>query len=332
MSGDGTIGVSRRRIDGEAKVRGATRYAADLPVPGLLHARPVLASAAHARIVSIDVTAALAVEGVVAVLTAADLPIAEGATGRAADALAREEVVWAGQPVALVVAETEPAALDASELVIVELDALPAVLDVDAAMAPGAPLARVLGEEPSANVDGHAPMRQGDAAAALAGADAVVSATTRTAWIHQGYLEPQTATAWIEPEGDVVVSTATQGIFSTREELAAVFGLPIGSVRVRPTPLGGAFGGKLMIGRAARRRRRARPAPARAPVALAPGGLRRHQPGARAALRARDRRRRRRDAGGDPRAHPVRPRDQRRLRAREHLRDARGRPVSLGGA
>ena len=126
-----------------------------------------LASAAHARIVSIDATAALALEGVVAVLTAADLPIAEGATGRAADALAREEVVWAGQPVALVVAETEPAALDASELVIVELDPLPAVLDVDAAMAPGAPLARVLGEEPSANVDGHAPTRaSGDAAAA----------------------------------------------------------------------------------------------------------------------------------------------------------------------
>src|SRR3954447_6626202 len=83
-----TIGVRRRRGDGEAKVRGATGFAADIPVHGLLHARLVLAGEAHARITKIDSQAALGVPGVVAVLTAADLPIAAGKGGRSGEAAA----------------------------------------------------------------------------------------------------------------------------------------------------------------------------------------------------------------------------------------------------
>ena len=82
------IGVARRRRDGSEKVRGVTRYVGDLDVPGLLHARPVLAAEAHARLVSIAVEDALAVPGVVAVLTADDLPLA-GGSGRVAEPLAR---------------------------------------------------------------------------------------------------------------------------------------------------------------------------------------------------------------------------------------------------
>src|SRR6266498_1160877 len=128
------IGVSRRRLDGEAKVRGATRYAADLRVHGLLHARLVLAAEAHGRITRIDGAGALAVRGVVAVLTAADLPFVEGASGRAGQPLAREEVVFSGQPVALVVAETEAAATDGVDHVVVDVTPLPAVLDAEAAI------------------------------------------------------------------------------------------------------------------------------------------------------------------------------------------------------
>jgi CO/xanthine dehydrogenase Mo-binding subunit len=267
----GAIGVSRRRLDGEPKVRGTTRYAADLPVAGLLHARPVLAGEAHARIAGIDREAALRVPGVVAVLLAADLPLAAGASGRAADALAREEVVFAGQPVALVVAESEAAAADGVDAVVVDLDPLPPVLDLEAAMAPGAPRARIReqggdghdvggmhagvdageadapAEELSDNVDGRQRLTRGDADAAMAGASARVSARLRTSWVHQGYLEPQAATAWLDPEGELVVSTATQGAFASRQQLAELFGLPLDRVRVRPTPLGGAFGGKLML-------------------------------------------------------------------------------------
>jgi CO/xanthine dehydrogenase Mo-binding subunit len=265
------IGVPRRRVDGEGKVRGSTRYAADLPVPGLLHARLVLAAEAHGRIVSIDGDAALRVAGVVAVLTAADLPFVESAAGRAGQPLARTEVVFSGQPVALVVAETEAAATDGVDQVIVEIEPLEAALDLETAMAPGAPLARVdapagdgadVGgahaaagggdsggdeEELSANVAGRQRMAAGDAAAALAGGAATAAGRFSTSWIHQGYLEPQVATAWLEPEGGLVVSSSTQGAFSTRQQLADLLGWSHDRVRVRPAPLGGAFGGKLMI-------------------------------------------------------------------------------------
>ena len=99
------IGVSRPRIDAPDKVTGATRYGADGYVHGLLHARPILATEANARIRGVDREAALAVPGVVAVLVAADLPTATVGSDRTAEPLAREEVVFAGQPVALVVVE-----------------------------------------------------------------------------------------------------------------------------------------------------------------------------------------------------------------------------------
>src|SRR3954454_20363612 len=120
------IGTARRRRDGEAKVRGTTRYVGDMPVHGLLHARPVLAAEAHARITGIDTSAALAVPGVVAVLTANDLPLA-GGSGGAARPPAPEEIVWSGQPVALVVAESEAAAEDGAALVSVDAEPLEAV-------------------------------------------------------------------------------------------------------------------------------------------------------------------------------------------------------------
>ncbi len=265
-----TIGVSTPRRDSEPKVRGTTRFGADLPVPGLLHARLVLAHEAHALIQSISSGAATGLPGVVAVLTAADLPIAGSGPGRMYEPLAREEVVYAGQPVALVLAESEAAAADGAELVEVELEPLEPVLDLDAAARPGAPRARVkpraqntegdladahasvsaggdVDEELSENVLGTAKLEQGDADAELAGSHVVVGGTFSTPWIHQGYLEPQTATAWVEPDGELVVHSATQSPFATRDSLAELFGLPVDRVRIKGTPLGGAFGGKLML-------------------------------------------------------------------------------------
>jgi CO/xanthine dehydrogenase Mo-binding subunit len=274
------IGVPRRRRDGEAKVRGLTRYVGDLPLHGLLHARLVLAAEAHARITEIDKTEALAVPGVVAVLTAEDLPVV-GGSGRAAEPLAREEIVWSGQPVALVVAETEAAAEDAAGLVAVDAEPLPAVMDLEAAMAADAPAARltegptgdgaagahttapageddpevhgpVAGAEDvngsrSPNVAVDQRLASGDAAAGLGGADAVVSARFHTSWVHQGYIEPQAALAWVEPDGELVVQASTQGAFMARGTIAEMLGLPLDRVRVRPAPIGGAFGGKLTV-------------------------------------------------------------------------------------
>jgi CO/xanthine dehydrogenase Mo-binding subunit len=265
-----TIGVSAPRRDSEPKVRGTTQFAGDTAMPGLLHARLVLSHEAHAMISAVDATDARALPGVVAVLTAADLPIVAQGKGRLYEPLAREEVVYAGQPVALVVAETEAQAEDAASLVDVQLDPLVPVVDLEAATRPGAPRARMVqatadegsdiadahaavaaagleDEELSDNVLGTARLTNGDVDAALAGSDVVVRGGFETPWMYQGYLETQTATAWLEPEGELVVRSSTQAPFATRDSLAKLFGLPGERVRVRSAPLGGAFGGKMMI-------------------------------------------------------------------------------------
>ncbi len=266
------IGVSRPRIDSAERVAGETKFAADDALVGLLHARLVLSTEPHALIESIDKDGALAVEGVVAVLTAADLPTTAAGSGRRAhEPLARSEVVFAGQPVALVVAESEAAAEDGAETVLVSYESLPAVFDLDAALALDAPPARLaadegedsgLGsvhaavssadedapeEELSANVLKRSFRGDGDVEAAFAASDAVVGATFRTPWVYQAYVEPQTATAWLEPGGILAISTSTQGSFLTRREIAGAYGLEQEDVRVRAAPLGGAFGGKLAI-------------------------------------------------------------------------------------
>jgi CO/xanthine dehydrogenase Mo-binding subunit len=266
------IGVARPRPDAPAKVRGATRYAADRRIHGLLHARLVLATHAHARITGIDGAEALAQPHVVAVLAAADLPITATGRDRLSLPLARSEVVFAGQPVALVVAETEQVAMDAAELVDVRLAPLPVVLDAEAAMVPDAPLAwREIAEEGdgtgsmdaqthagvggggdesletedlSANVAGRSRYWDGDVEAALAGAAVVREGRFTTSWIHQGYLEPQACTAWVDPDGTLVVESATQSLFGSRNEVAKALGLDQRQVRVIATTLGGAFGGK----------------------------------------------------------------------------------------
>jgi CO/xanthine dehydrogenase Mo-binding subunit len=265
-----TIGVSAPRRDSEPKVRGTTRFAADGPVVGLLHARLVMAHEAHAMISAIRTEAAAEIPGVVAVLTAADLPTVATGKGRLYEPLAREEVIYAGQPVAIVVAETEALAEDGAMLVEVELEPLEPVLDVEAAAQPGAARARVVqsaegagsdigdahasvavggleGEELSENVLGTARLENGDVDAALAASEVVVRGRFTTPWMYQGYLEPQTATAWLDPDGELTVTTSTQAPFATRDSLAKLFGLAVERVRVRSTVLGGAFGGKMMI-------------------------------------------------------------------------------------
>ena len=264
------IGVSRPRIDSSEKVVGETRYAADDALVGLLHARLVLSTEAHALIEGIEKDDALSTDGVVAVLTADDLPTTPG-SGRTNEPLARSEVVFCGQPVALVVAETEAAAEDGAEAVLVSYSSLPAVTDLEAALALDAPLARQAAEDdegssmgsvhaavssgeddaPEEELSGNVLKRsfrgEGDVGTVLAASDAVVGATFRTPWVYQAYLEPQTATAWLEPGGVLALSTSTQGSFIVRQEVASAFGLELEQVRVRAAPLGGAFGGKVAL-------------------------------------------------------------------------------------
>ena len=267
------IGRSIPRIDGRPKVTGSARFAGDVAVRGLLHGRPVLAIPAHAMIERIDTSEALTVPGVVAILIAADLPIATEGTDRLHEPLARHEILWAGQPVALVVAETAEAAADAADLVLVETKPLPPVTDLDRAILPGADRARLgravtavegsaesqhaavgggaerftPNESVSDNVAKRSGYRRGDIDAALAASDVVVEGRFTTNWVHQGYIEPQVAMAQLDADGVLHVTSSTQGTFHTRSELSRLFGLPIAGVRVTGATLGGAFGGKLLI-------------------------------------------------------------------------------------
>ncbi len=242
---------------------------------GLLHARIVPSLYPHARIRGIDATAALRLPGVVAVLSAADLPIVAVDNMRMFEPLARGEALFAGQPVALVVAETEAAAEDAAELVQVDDEQPPAVVDLAMAMHADSPLARLAPLLPDDHAEGgsakaaHAAVggegaelkhedlsangfnRQryatGDATAALAASDVTVEGSFETNWVYQAYLEPHAATAWMEPDGTLAVASATQGTFYVRKQLARIFGRPISKVRVQGTPLGGSFGSKILI-------------------------------------------------------------------------------------
>jgi CO/xanthine dehydrogenase Mo-binding subunit len=255
-----------RRQEGRAKTDGSARFTADLDLPGLLHVQLVLSHLPSARIRSIELAAARSAPGVVAVVVGADLPDVE-ASGPDKP-LAVERVFYAGQPVAAVIAETEAAASDAAALIDVDFEPLQVVAGPDGAMLDGAPEVLEAGSEGSEddasmhgaateaesapvkrprNVSAVATFKRGDAAAGLAGADAVVKATYRLAGVHQSFLEPHVTVVRPEPDGGVTIWAPTQGPFALRNEIAKVLDAAPHEVRVISMPVGGGFGGKVML-------------------------------------------------------------------------------------
>ncbi len=265
------LGKGHRLVEGLEKVTGNARYAGDLALPGMLHARLVLSPYAHARIVSIDARAAQAVPGVVAVLTADDLPTRDRAVNsRHSAVLAKDRVLWRGQPVVVVVGETEMAARDAADLVVVEYEPLPPIVDVRKAAMPDAPViwpeglpkegadltaahaAVDKGEQETtgapSNIHDEVHFARGDVERGFAEADVVIERVYRTPMVHQGYLEPHASVAEPDPyRGGVTIYTSTQGQFSVRDEVARLLSLPKHKVRVVPMTVGGGFGAKYGI-------------------------------------------------------------------------------------
>ena len=256
----GALGVARPRVEAVAKLTGATRYTADREIPRLLHARPVLSPFTRARIDRIEIDAVLGLPGVHAVLSADDLPVNDAVGRRQFEPLARDQVVFAGQPVALVVADSEALAEDAAGAVVVEYTPLSPVLDLENASSAGAAPARPPSSGSPADTAAEAPRegsspnvvseqlyRLGDVDQALAGCDAIVEGRFRTNWVYQAPMEPHAATAWVEPDGELVVHSSTQAIFFTRQQLSRLFGLPLSRIRVAGAPVGGSFGAKLLL-------------------------------------------------------------------------------------
>jgi nicotinate dehydrogenase large molybdopterin subunit len=240
------VGTSPAHHDFVDKVQGSLLYAADWQLPGMLHGRVVRSPVPSARITGIDVSAARALPGVAAVLTAADVPsnaIVEMASGGLAElevtmpVLAQDQVRYAGEPVAVVAAATRQIADEAAEQVAVDYEELPGVFDVTSALAADSPLVHEVG-----NTLVTWQVRCGDAEAALAAADVVVQGEYRSQHVEHAYLEPEAGVGWLE-NGVLTLRVSTQ-VIEHAAAIAQIIGLPQSKVRVIAAYMGGGFGGK----------------------------------------------------------------------------------------
>jgi CO/xanthine dehydrogenase Mo-binding subunit len=256
------IGQSVARVDARAKVTGEAKYPADFSMPDMLHAKILFAGRPHARIRDIDMFQAEAVHGVAAIFTAKDVPVNEyglqtpdqpvlcGPGSAKPDA---DVVRFVGDQVAVVVAETEPAAARARDLISVAYEDLPVVSDPFEALKPDAPQLhphRVPSEfhpefnDMAGNRICHHQIRKGDMAAGWAAADVVVEGEYRTPSQEHAYLQPEAGLAHIDDEGRVTVVVGGQWTWEDRNQIAHALDLGPEQVRVIYPAIGGAFGGR----------------------------------------------------------------------------------------
>ena len=262
------VGTRPIRHDGTDKVTGRARYGADIKLSGLLQGYVLRSPHAHARIKSIDTSKAAEVPGVHAVCTNADMPSADHRAGDLGEGivdwyhlnqnvLASDKVLYTGHAVAAVAADSVHIAEEAARLIEVEYEVLTPVLDVREARTADAPVlnddvrtdlqpAGEQGDTPT-NVAKHFHYEKGDVDAGFAAAELVIEREFTTKTVHQGYIEPHTATALWSPDGKITVWTSTQGSFMIRMQVAELLGVPISKVKVVPMEIGGGFGGKIAV-------------------------------------------------------------------------------------
>jgi len=237
------IGKNVRRIDAPSKVSGRLKYAGDMTMPGMLHVQVLRSPHAHARIVSIDTSAAEAMDGVEGVITSADVPGQDGFGVFVHDQpiMARGKVRYVGEAIAAVAADdvlTAKRALAAIKIVYV---ALTPVFDPDEAMREGAPVVHDYAPD---NVTKHIPIRVGDVTKGFAESELVVEESYSTQAIEHAYLEPEAGLSYVDHDGVVVVISPSQNITHHRHMLARIIAKPISKVRFIMSPVGGGFGGK----------------------------------------------------------------------------------------
>ena len=249
----GRVGESAARPDGTLKVTGEFAYASDLWHEDMLWAVTLRSPHAHARILAVDIGEALAHPGVQCVLTHDDLPSRTTVYGlEVADtpALAEDRVRYHGEPVALVAADHPETARSAAAKIRVEYEQLPVVHDESTALAPDAPLLHPDRADPHSahvphpNVVHRQPVVRGDAAAAAARADVVVTGEYEVGMQDQAFLGPESGLAVPAEDGGVELYVATQWLHADRRQIAPVLGLPEEKVRMVLSGVGGAFGGR----------------------------------------------------------------------------------------
>ena len=238
------IGTSVHRVDGVAKVTGAAKYAGDLIIPGMIEGKFLRSPYAHARIRSIDTREAEAMPGVVAVVTSKDFKDVSPYAGRSKNKdhpiIAVDRVIFAGQPVAAVAAVDRATAEQALNKIAVEYEELPAVVDVDEAMADGAPLVHSFAEK---NIGFQTELVKGDVEKGFAEADEVFTDEFEFPMIYHYSMEPHTAIAQVDSDG-ISVWTSTGHPFGVRQEIAEIYHYPLSKIRVHVNFVGGAYGSK----------------------------------------------------------------------------------------
>jgi len=251
----GPVGKNVPRVDIYEKVTGSAVFADDLQFgPGLYYGRLVRSPHAHALIKKIDVSRALEVPGVKAVVTGEDFPGRIGLYLVDRPIFATDRVRYVGEPVAGVIATSEEIAEEAARLVEVDYEELPAVFDPVEAAQPDAPLlhpdlgsykvANFIFPEPGTNISEHFKLRRGDVESAWPKCAAIVEETFRLPQIQHVPIEPHVAVALWEPSGQVTLWTSSQSPFAQRDLIAQSLNIPHGNLRVISPYVGGGFGGK----------------------------------------------------------------------------------------
>ena len=258
------VGKRPIRHDGVDKVTGKATYGGDVKVPGQVRGKILRSPYAHAKIKSIDTSAAEAHPGVLAVVTSKDLaevPDILAEIGEDAvlslkylsnNILAGDKVLYKGHPVAAVAAENAHEAEAALKLIKVDYEVLPTVVTVEDAMKPDA---AILHEHMTTasfddnfpkqtNIAGYQQLKLGDVDEGFKQADFVVEGEFRTKTVHQGYIEPQSATAMWNHNGRVTIWNSSQNPFGIRDNVARILGLKSSQIKLIPLEIGGGFGGK----------------------------------------------------------------------------------------
>ncbi len=235
------VGQSVPRVDALDKVLGRAVYSEDISFPDMLHGRVLRAGVPHALIEEIDVSKAEVMEGVVRVLTAKDIPGHNlyGIAFQDQKALTEDKVRYAGDPVALVAAESEEIAKDAVKAIHVKYRELPVVTNPHEGLAEGAPNIHEKG-----NLVLHSKIRKGDVEEGFRQANVIVENRYRTHVVDHSYMETESGVGMMDPQGNLVIYSANQCPFRDRRQVATVLGIRENRIRVICATAGGAFGGK----------------------------------------------------------------------------------------
>lgn len=245
-----TIGKEVARLDARGKVTGETLYPGDIDRPNQAMMKILFADRPHAIVKSIDTTEAEAMEGVIAVFTAKDVPVNEYGLiifdqpvlcGPGSDKPHADRVRFVGDQIAAVVAEDEVIAAEAVGKIKVEYEDLPIVEDPEAAMADQATL---LHPERGTNIFHKNKIRKGDVEAGFEQADVIVEGEYHTPAQEHAYLQPEAGLAYIDDEGRITVEVAGQWTHEDQEQIAHAMGMPLEKIRVIYPAIGGAFGGR----------------------------------------------------------------------------------------